>query len=228
MRRVPSHLRPVGEGERSTKPVARPPTPTPAPPPAEGEFHASATAPHFCGAGDPLRLTKPVLASTLLPTRFDALGMPVWTSYEAAIMHFLVARGTGQMCTWTALRGGQMTVNKSLGFELAVHPDNVARAMARLKRRSLIEIGMNIKDRQSVRLTQRLHEFAIEMRWRAALRETSPDFVTRVTNALGWQRLLEAVDRMFTRRYNARHWDDRRTVLDKLAATYNFVAALET
>ena len=213
MPRVPRRIRPAVE---------------PPGPPPEGDFFASNSARRYAGDVEPLRLPRALIQAALVPTRFVGLGLAPWTSYEAAIVSFLLVRGHTSRFEWTALRGGQMTVNKSLSFELDVHLSHISRAMARLKRKAFVEVGVNVKERQAVRLTQHLHDFAIEAQWRNVLRSTAPDTVPKMARSVGWQRLLEAADKLFGRgNVVPSRWEDRHAVISKLHAQYNIVGLFE-
>ena len=135
-------------------------------------------------------------------------------------MRFLLHRGRSDY-SWTALRGGQETINKSLEHELCTHRTNIARSIARLRRMHLIEIGMTIKDRQSIRITERMHALAMETQWRILLWDTDPQGVMMLAHTPGWRLMLEAIDRFFQRHRSKRpsRFEDRRAALESVEPT---------
>ena len=155
------------------------------------------------------------------PYRFPALGLPTWTRYESEIISFMLLRGRGRDCSWTALRGGQETVGKSLAHELLIHRSNVARALARLKRMQLVGVEVGDKGRETVSLTERMHLLATEAQWRFLLYDTNSDHVVALAKTPGWQIVLVTIDRWFQRNRSKRQssWDDRRAALSKVETT---------
>jgi hypothetical protein len=143
-------------------------------------------------------------------------GMPKFSNHEWRVLDHVIFNGrmAEGYQTWTAIRGGQQTINKSLAYETAIDTHNVSRVIARLHKVGLLDYGES-HSRESVYLTEHFHRMMFEVRWRAELRNSAPQAVKQILIVEDWKWMMERVDKVFrcdpdlsyTRR------DDRRRAL---------------
>ena len=141
-------------------------------------------------------------------------GMPKFSAPEWAILQHVSFNG--RRSSWAAVRGGQNTVNTSLAHETDTDYHHISRAVTRLRRVGLAEVGKSGL-RPSITLTEHFHRMMFETRWRMELRNANVELADQIVLGADWKWLVSRVDDVFriTPQLSHTRVEDRRRALSE-------------
>jgi len=190
-----------------------------APDPVRDLFHASRISTEIADERSELEGTVAMRIFDLLrvwhdPWWMTSHGLPKFTRHEWMIMQHIVFNGRSHR--WTAVRGGQNTINRSLAHEIVADYHDVSKAVTRLRRVGLVEKGQSGL-RESIVLTEHFHRMMFEARWRSELRNSNAELVAQIVLGADWRWLMSRVDDVFriTPQLSHTRVEDRRRALSE-------------